>query len=185
MSRSSQVVRSASAAGPSEAVTAEANFTWNCTLSSLQSTSVGSNETVSLATEWVFHFINEEDFDTTDTPVNRITIPRDGVYSVSARIGAFVDVASVEGLAGLNVHSNGAAGIIIDSEMRPLTTFIAGTSVGAWLLGSHAGWPFYAGDQIWLSAENRTAVSLDVRVGSLSVTYEAVLGNVNPLVGGG
>lgn len=180
MSRRSQVTRNSNAAGPAEPVTDLEVFTWNAMLTSVTDDEVGSNETKLLTTDWPFHHVTDYDFDQVNPPAFQIVVPRDGIYSVSARV--YIRCGSpVAGLVGLNAHTNS---FVIDSEMRPLTVF-DDDSVATWLLVSHAGWPFTEADHIWLDAENRTDTTVTMRVETFSVTYEAELGIVTPPGGGG
>lgn len=180
MSRRSQITRTSGAAAPAEPVADLEVFTWNAMLTATVDDEVATNETKLLTTDWPFHHVTPYDFDQVDPPAFQIVVPRDGIYSMSARVYANCESA-VAGLVGLNAHTGS---YVIDSEMRPLTAFDADI-VGAWLVVSHAGWPFVEGDHIWIDAENRTAMTVTMRVESFSVTYEAELGIVTPPGGGG
>lgn len=182
MSRRSQTTREADTGGIAEPVVEEEVFTWNAMLISTLSDTVNPNETVFLTTDWPLHKIADEDFSSDSPPALRIVIPRDGVYSVSARVSVSAP-AGILGLAGLNAHTSSYAGTVIDSEMRPLSFFDAGLD-RAWLGVSHAGWPFVAGDHVWIAGENRADLSVDMHVESFSVTYEAELGVITPPFGG-
>lgn len=183
MSRRSHVVRSAVTAGPSEPIVDQEVFTWNAMLGTVNIDNVAPSDTALLSTEWWWHQSEDNDFNTEFAPHVRIVAPRDGIYSVSARVFVTADAAA-NGLVGLNAHTNSSAGSVIDSEMRPLTEFEPGTSVAAWLHTAHAGFPFYLNDNIWLAGENRTGSTVQMHVESFSVTYEAELGTVVPITGG-
>lgn len=180
MSRRTQVVRTSTAAGPSEEVTIEGPFSWNAMVTSELTDEVAPDATQNLTTNWAWHVTTETDLDRTFDPYVNIVIPQDGIYSVSARVSVSASVSSLAGLVGLDAHTDSFAGTVIDGEMRPLTTFDSST-VFSWLNIAHVGFPFYRDNRVWLAGSNRCPETVLMHVQSFSVTWEADLGTVTPL----
>lgn len=125
----------------------------------------------------------DEDFDASTYPVVRIRIPRDGVYSVSARAWV-TGWASGDDSGVTDGHQSVVLGVStgtgdIDLDERPLAEHTLGMSTAAATLHtSHAGFPLEAAATIWAWVTNRTTHEATVNLKHLSVTYEAELGTV-------
>lgn len=183
MSRRSQTVRTYGQAQAVARPRSANEFSWNAMARSYETTFVDGYNTVPLQSEFPRHTSlgTDTDFDYSEFPVLKIIIPRDGIYSVSARasVTASDDPEGVEHLSTvvLNIFSDSPIDGFVDTDQRTLEERTDEAASAETLLGcSQAGWPFVAGNRIWAGLENRTANLVYAQLWHLSVTYEAQLG---------
>lgn len=183
MSRRSHVVRTFDHA-QGAARPRDEQFTWNAMLTSYGETDFLPDDQSYLLSEWVRHTSLgvDVDFDVSDYPVVKIRIPRDGIYSMSARAYAHghndEDELHVEEAVFFNLHTSQPEDFV-DIDRRPLIEANSGWGgPEAQLSVSHAGYPCEAGDRIWVGVWNKTQGDITVSLRHLSVTYEAQLGTV-------
>lgn len=182
MSRRSDVVRSSDQA-QAVAVERSPNFTWNASISTIYGETdfqPGNSGVISASQPFHTSLGIDKDFDASGFPDVRIRIPRDGIYSVSARVWA----ESVNDSEFVQTNSNFILTVtstrgVVDKDMRTLAENDDESGAArARLHVSHAGFPFEAGDLIWATGRNDTTSDISAAVDSLSVTYEAEIGTV-------
>lgn len=175
MSRRSQVVRNYGVTDPS-APRSDTGFTWNAQLSSSSDVTLASDEEAALPAELARHssFGADVDFDADLYPYNRIVIPVDGVYSVSARAALYAgESESIFPPRGaLFAVNSGSIFPLVDED----ADYAGSSERPAYLHVSHAGTPLHAGDRVWVRAANLNETPITIGLRHLSVTYEAELG---------
>lgn len=190
MSRRSQITRVADAVGIATPVTPPGGFTWNTFVTATHDAGYTAGDYHELPGDFVRHTSLGADVDTDYGSGNlRIRIPRDGVYSVSAR--ASMSCSLLDGAQAMFFRvACTSTPDLIDETYTELSPFIIGggeTPFGfATPLASHAGWPLFGGDVVYASLLVLGEAEYGASLAHLSVTYEAELGTVaTPPIGGG
>lgn len=187
MSRRALVVRSQDQANAVARPRTAGTFTWNASLQNSYGTIVpsgGSSDILGLAP--LHATFGLDDFNS-DVDGTRIVIPRTGIYSVSARVGAYTPDPNADYPVAATIIGTGTPPASIGYDERGLTVNPdnPGGTASAMLNPGTAGFPFTEGAQVWVMGTSYAPSDVEMSVQMLSVTYEAELGLIYELPGGG